>query len=255
MQRQIILDTETTGLSTEQGHRIIEIGCLEMVNRRLTGEYFHVYINPEREIERGAEEVHGITQQFLADKPKFIDIVDEFLEFVSNDELIIHNAPFDIGFINCELKILKKRYHQINKVCRVVDTLVIARKKHPGQQNSLDALCRRYHVDNSNRELHGALLDAELLAQVYLLLTGGQEQLFQSDVAKMGANNKTGSVRRLSEDRAPLPVIRANEKELAAHQAMLARLFPASSIDLFEKKVPSQTSKVSDISHIYDDDV
>lgn len=224
MLRQIILDTETTGLSTEQGHRIIEIGCLEMINRRLTGKHFHVYINPERDIERGAEEVHGITSQFLADKPKFIDIVDEFLEFVSDDDLIIHNAPFDVGFINHELKLLKNRHRQIDKVCDVIDTLVIARKKHPGQQNSLDALCRRYHVDNSNRELHGALLDAELLAQVYLLLTGGQEQLFKAEVAADHETNKAESIRRLSGDRAPLRVIRANQEELATHQAMLDKI-------------------------------
>ena len=224
MLRQIILDTETTGLSPEQGHRIIEMGCLEMINRRLTGEYFHVYINPERHIERAAEEVHGITQQFLADKPKFIEIVDPFVEFVSDAELVIHNAPFDIGFINYELKRLKKSYSPIDQTCDVIDTLVLARRKHPGQQNSLDALCRRYHVDNSNRELHGALLDAELLAQVYLLLTGGQEQLFRSAVSESCTKATEQSIRRLATNRAPLSVIRASAEELSAHHAFIEKI-------------------------------
>lgn len=228
MLRQIILDTETTGLLPEQGHRIIEIGCLEMINRRLTGKNFHVYINPERDIERVAEEVHGITQVFLADKPKFIDIVDKLIEFVRDAELIIHNAPFDVGFINHEFKLLKKRLRPVDTICGVLDTLALARRKHPGQQNSLDALCRRYHVDNSNRDLHGALLDAELLAQVYLLLTGGQEQLFQSETSAAGEKNGVKSVRRLSKDRLPLRVVAATPEELVAHQAMLDKL---SSVD------------------------
>lgn len=224
MLRQIILDTETTGLSPEQGHRIIEIGCLEMVNRRLTGENYHVYINPERDIERGAEAVHGITQQFLADKPIFSNIVDEFLEFVGDSELIIHNAPFDIGFINYELKRLKRRLRPIDNVCSVVDTLVLARKKHPGQKNSLDALCSRYHVDNSNRDLHGALLDSELLAQVYLLLTGGQEQLFDAEVVAVDEKVLSESFQRLSNDRPTLRIVRATSEELSAHEAMMEKI-------------------------------
>lgn len=229
MLRQIILDTETTGLSPEQGHRIIEIGCLEMANRRLTGESFHVYINPERDVERAAEELHGITEAFLADKPKFIEIVDEFVEFVRDAELIIHNAPFDVGFLNHELKLLKKRYSPIDKMCGVIDTLTLARKKHPGQQNSLDALCRRYHVDNSNRDLHGALLDSELLAQVYLLLTGGQEQLFGSEVSASTEKSRDESIRRLSSERAPLRVVRASENELSAHKKFLEKIQCADS--------------------------
>lgn len=229
MLRQIILDTETTGLSPQQGHRIIEIGCLEMINRRLTGKHFHVYINPERDVERAAEEVHGITQEFLADKQKFIDIVDDFIAFVQDAELIIHNAPFDVGFINHEFKLLKKRLKPVDKICGVIDTLTLARKKHPGQQNSLDALCRRYHVDNSNRDLHGALLDSELLAQVYLLLTGGQEQLFQSEVSASNKQQTEESIRRLASDRAPLRVISANAEELSDHKAFIEKLECADS--------------------------
>ena len=187
-------------------------------------QHFHVYMNPECAIERAAEEVHGITQEFLADKPKFIDIVDEFIAFIHDAELIIHNAPFDLGFLNYELKNLKKRYSPVDKICGVIDTLVIARRKHPGQQNSLDALCRRYHVDNSNRELHGALLDAELLAQVYLLLTGGQEQLFRSETDTSQQTNVEQSIRRLEIERLPLPVIHANAAELAAHHDFLKKL-------------------------------
>lgn len=229
MLRQIVLDTETTGLSPAEGHRIIEMGCLEMVNRRLTGKQFHVYINPEREVERAAEDIHGITQEFLSDKPKFIDIYEEFIDFIREAELIIHNAPFDVAFINHEFKLLKKRCQPVDKLCGVIDTLVIARQKHPGQQNSLDALCRRYHVDNTNRDLHGALLDSELLAQVYLLLTGGQEQLFRFDNAASDSKHNEESIRRLAADRSPLRVIPANANELAAHEAFLEKIACADS--------------------------
>ncbi len=223
--RHIILDTETTGLSPQAGHRIIEIGCLEMVHRRLTGNYYHVYINPERDIERNAEAVHGITQAFLADKPKFIDIADELIEFVRDADLVIHNAPFDVGFINHELTLLEKKYQSIDQLCGVIDTLVLARRKHPGQQNNLDALCRRYHVDRSNREFHGALIDAELLAQVYLLLTGGQEQLFQfENTATADIGSDEASIRRLAADRAALRVIHASSEELLAHIAFLEKM-------------------------------
>ena len=160
--RQIILDTETTGLEPSQGHRIIEIGCVEMLNRRVTDRTFHQYINPGREIDAGAVEVHGITNEFLADKPRFSDIVQGFLDFVHDAELIIHNAPFDVGFINHELGMLGGQPGRIEDRCSIVDTLVIAREKHPGQKNSLDALCKRYEVDNSARDLHGALLDAQI---------------------------------------------------------------------------------------------
>ena len=228
--RQVVLDTETTGLSAANGHRVIEIGCLEMVDRRLTGEQYHVYINPEREIDRGAEKVHGLTQKFLSDKPVFLEIVEDFLDFLGDAELIIHNAAFDVGFINHELKRLKKRYRPIDSVCSVVDTLALARRQHPGQKNSLDALCRRYHVDNSNRDLHGALLDSELLAQVYLLMTGGQTQLFQSEAAAgISAGKSPEAVQRLSEDRPSLPVIQASETELSAHWQFVEALLSSDS--------------------------
>lgn len=220
--RQIILDTETTGLVPEEGHRIIEIGCLEMVDRRLTGRYLHFYINPGRSIERDTVDIHGITESFLADKPSFNDIVDELIAFLKGAELIIHNASFDVGFLNHELKLTGKPFKIIPDYCKILDTLVIARQKHPGQHNNLDALCRRYHVDNSNREYHGALLDAELLAQVYLLMTGGQTKLFeQQDPALV---MQSPQIRRLDIDRKPLPVIAANKEEKVAHRTFLELL-------------------------------
>ncbi|HHX83085.1 MAG TPA: DNA polymerase III subunit epsilon, partial [Pseudomonadaceae bacterium] len=160
--RQIVLDTETTGLDPAQGHRIIELGCVELLNRKLTGRHLHVYINPEREVEAGALEVHGITNEFLADKPLFAAVADSIIEFVNGAELVIHNAPFDIGFLDHELALLNRGYKTMREYCEVLDTLAMARKKHPGQKNNLDALCRRYEVDNSQRELHGALKDAEI---------------------------------------------------------------------------------------------
>lgn len=175
--RQIVLDTETTGLETSQGHRIIEIGCVELMNRRLTGRHYHQYINPEREVDAGAQAVHGISNAMLADKPVFARIIDDFLAFIGDAELIIHNAAFDIGFINYEINMLRPGFGSITQRCHVIDTLLMARAKHPGQKNNLDALCKRYGVDNSQRELHGALLDAEILADVYLTMTGGQTHL------------------------------------------------------------------------------
>jgi len=224
MLRQIVLDTETTGLEPEKGHRIIEIGCLELINRRLTNNNFHVYINPERVVERGAEEVHGITNEFLADKPLFVDIASEFIRFVSGAELIIHNAPFDVGFLDHEFKRLGKRFKSIRHYCQVLDTLALARAKHPGQHNSLDALCKRYHVNNANRQLHGALLDAELLAQVYLLMTGGQTLLFQSTEKANNASQHVSEHRKLSADRPPLPVIKPSSEEWYAHQQFVDKL-------------------------------
>jgi len=221
MLRQIVLDTETTGLSPKDGHRIIEIGCLEMVNRRLTGNHFHQYINPEREIDREAEKVHGITQKFLEDKPVFSAIAEEFMDFVRGADLIIHNAPFDIGFINHELKLLDKKNKPVTASCEVIDTLVMAKQMYPGQKNNLDALCRRFSVDNTNRDLHGALLDSELLAQVYLLMTGGQTQLFDAEQVTTSEETVTGAVQRLSKNRKPLRVIKASPEELAAHEAFL----------------------------------
>ena len=179
--RQIVLDTETTGLEPTQGHRIIEIGCTELIDRRPTSNDFHVYLNPERAIDAGAEAVHGLSAEFLSSKPLFSSIVEDFLEYVGDAELVIHNAPFDMGFINHELSLLKPARPKLDLQCAILDTLPMARKMHPGQRNSLDALCKRYMVDNSKRDLHGALLDARLLADVYLAMTGGQETLFGAE--------------------------------------------------------------------------
>lgn len=224
MSRKIILDTETTGLEPEKGHRIIEVGCLEMVNRRITGSTFHRFINPQRDIERDAEDVHGITNEFVQDKPLFRDIIDELIEYIDGAELVIHNAPFDVNFLNHEFDWAGKRYKKIEDYCSVFDTLVFARRKHPGQRNSLDALCSRYHVDNSNRELHGALLDAELLAQVYLLLTGGQGQLFQGESGTQASQQSETTIKRINKDRQPLKVITATAAELALHQDFIKTL-------------------------------
>ena len=188
--KQIVLDTETTGLEPKQGHRIIEIGCVELINRRETKRNFHQYLNPEREIEDGAYNVHGLSNEFLSDKPRFADIAQDFIDFIKDSELIIHNAPFDVGFINSELKLMGKKWGQVEDYCKVFDTLLLAREKHPGQKNNLDALCKRYDVDNSNRDLHGALLDAEILLDVYLGMTGGQTDLSleQIEIKKSNEN-------------------------------------------------------------------
>ena len=218
--RQIILDTETTGLEPSDGHRIIEIGCVELVNRRITGNTYHQYIQPDRVIDAGAREVHGITDQFLADKPRFADIAGEFLEFIRGAELIIHNAPFDVGFINHEFSLLVRPPGPLSEHCVIVDTLAIARRLHPGQRNNLDALCKRYQIDNSQRELHGALLDAEILADVYLAMTGGQATLSLDSRVDMHGE-RTQSIRRIQPDRPPLRVIQAGTEELEAHGARL----------------------------------
>ena len=231
--RQIILDTETTGLEPKQGHRIIEIGCVEMIDRKLTGNHYHQYINPQREVDVGAIEVHGISNEFLTDKPLFIDIVDDFLQYIHGAELVIHNAPFDVGFINHELMLAEKEttshYERVADFCTILDTLVMARRMHPGQKNNLDALCRRYGIDNSHRELHGALLDAEILSEVYLLMTGGQTSLSLS-------NDSTGSlavdttIRRLKEHREPLTVIKASIDELQLHDERLDSLAESTEV-------------------------
>ncbi len=228
--RQIVLDTETTGLEPAQGHRIIEIGCVEMVNRRLTGRTFHQYVQPDREIDEGAVEVHGITNEFLADKPRFEDIAEDFLAFVEGAELVIHNAPFDVGFLDAEFARLGARWGRIGDHCEVLDTLELARRLHPGQKNSLDALCKRYGVDNSGRELHGALLDAEILADVYLAMTGGQVALSLEGDTGEGVEGSGGAqaIRRLPDDRPPLKVLRATADELAAHQRRLEALEKAA---------------------------
>ncbi|HEX4870039.1 MAG TPA: DNA polymerase III subunit epsilon [Moraxellaceae bacterium] len=227
--RQIILDTETTGIDPSQGHRLIEIGCLELVNRRLTGRSFHHYVNPGREIEAEAIAVHGITNEFLVDKPVFASIVDEFLAFVRGAELVIHNAPFDVGFINHELRLLDRGLPAITEICGVLDTLPLARSKHPGQKNNLDALARRYGADNRDRTYHGALLDAEILADVYLAMTGGQVGLaLGSDEADAGGGTRSEGLRRLAPGRPALPVIRADEHELRRHEERLAILDKAA---------------------------
>lgn len=227
--RQIVLDTETTGLEPSQGHRLIEIGCVELVNRKLTGRHYHQYLNPDREIDAGAIEVHGITNEMLADKPFFPAIVDEMLDFIRGAELIIHNAPFDLGFLNNELQLVGRK-ERVQDICGVIDTLVLARQRHPGQKNNLDALCGRYGVDNSQRDLHGALLDAEILADVYLLMTGGQTALALAG-AEQSATNQSGAatgIRRLPAGRPVLPVIVANAIELEAHERRLLDIDKAS---------------------------
>jgi DNA polymerase-3 subunit epsilon len=228
--RQIVLDTETTGLETSQGHRIIEIGCVELMNRRLTGRHYHQYINPQREVDAGAFAVHGISNAMLADKPVFARIVDEFLQFIGDAELIIHNAAFDIGFINHELNLLRPGFGCISQRCHVIDTLLMARAKHPGQKNNLDALCKRYGVDNSQRELHGALLDAEILADVYLLMTGGQTALLLggNQSKNEGDGSMADEIRRISPNRRPLPVIMPDAEELVLHEQKLAMIAAAS---------------------------
>ena len=215
--RQVVLDTETTGLDPRHGHRIIEVAGIEMANRRLTGRHLHKYINPEREIDEGAAAVHGITREFLADKPKFADIADEFLEFINGAELIIHNAPFDIGFLNAELARLDRV--PVETLCNgVKDTLKMAKELHPGKRNSLDALCERYEIDNSQRTLHGALLDTELLSEVFLAMTRGQESLMiEPEVTPRAHADKDG--RQI--ERKPLRVIRASAAELAEHERVL----------------------------------
>lgn len=224
--RQIVLDTETTGLEPEQGHRIIEIGCVEIANRRLTSKQFHCYINPEREVDAGAAEVHGITLDDLREKPLFAEVVTEFVEFVRGAELVIHNAPFDVGFLDMELALLGKAWGRMTDYCRVFDTLPLAREMHPGQRNSLDALCRRYEVNNEHRELHGALLDAELLAEVYLAMTGGQVTL-ALDAARAASAADAGSA-RASTAGARFTRTLPSGDELVAHEALLARIGEAS---------------------------
>ena len=231
--RQIVLDTETTGLEPSQGHRIIEIGCVELVNRKLTGRHYHQYINPEREVDAGAMEVHGISNEFLVDKPTFAQIADDFLAYVDGAELIIHNAPFDVGFINSEFRLLGDGKKPIAQYCGILDTLAMARNKHPGQKNNLDALCKRYGVDNSQRDLHGALLDAEILADVYLLMTGGQEALSFAAANEQRQQGGSQGIRRLSSNRAPLPIILAGDEELTAHNKKLEKLQKASGACLW----------------------
>jgi DNA polymerase-3 subunit epsilon len=225
--RQIVLDTETTGLEPALGHRIIEVGCVELLNRRVTGRTFHRYLNPERDIDLGAEAVHGLQREDLARQPRFAQIAEELLEFIGGSELVIHNAEFDVAFLDAELR---RAGHTVmmSELCRVLDTLVLAREMHPGQRNNLDALCKRYNVDNSRRELHGALLDARILADVYLAMTGGQGALALTESAAGSAAAGTGQVRALVRPPAPLRVVTATEQELRAHREMLALIAKSS---------------------------
>lgn len=226
--RQVVLDTETTGLDPAQGHRIIEIGCVEIVNRRVTDRTFHHYLNPEREVEAGALQVHGISNEFLADKPRFAEVAPELLEFLGGSEVLIHNAAFDVAFLNHELARVDAALGAVERHCTVTDTLALARERHPGKKNSLDALCKNYGVDNSRRDLHGALLDAQLLAEVYLGMTGGQAALLFG-VGSGSAGSSGAEERRISSaQRAPLPVLLADPQELTAHEARLGVLDRAS---------------------------
>lgn len=218
--RQIVLDTETTGINPLDGHRIIEIGCVEMIDRKLSGNNFHVYINPQREVEQEAINIHGITNDFLVDKPKFVDIAESFIDYIRGAELVIHNAPFDVGFMDHEFKLVGRNLPVTRDICTVLDTLALARKIRPGKKNNLDALCKAYHVDNGHRTFHGALLDSEILADVYLFMTGGQGALGlgHSDEST-NHHGETGIIRIKN---APgLKVIRANADELTKHQLYL----------------------------------
>ena len=224
--RQVVLDTETTGLEVEQQHRIIEIGCVEILNRRLTGRVFHRYLNPQRDIDEGAQQVHGLTRERLAEEPLFAHVASEFLEFIHDAELIIHNAAFDVTFLDSELERMKSE-QRIAVLCRVLDSLALARKMHPGQRNNLDALCKRYSVDNSHRDYHGALLDARILAEVYLAMTGGQVMLSLSADADLRSFEPGAGAAR-SVQRRNLVVIMATEDEMAAHDHVLALIDKAS---------------------------
>ena len=225
--RQVVLDTETTGLDPSHGHRVIEIGCVEIDNRKLTGRHFHCYLNPGREIDAAAIEVHGLTSHFLADKPRFHQIESEFLEFIDGSELVIHNAPFDVGFLDHELKGTKTAAQSIASFCGILDSLLLAREKHPGQRNSLDALCKRYGVDNTQRQLHGALLDAEILADVYLIMTSGQSSLLLAEEETEDSRDRRKAKKRDTK-RGRIAVIKAGSNELEAHQKRLEDIAKSS---------------------------
>jgi DNA polymerase-3 subunit epsilon len=236
--RQVIFDTETTGLDPTQGHRIIEVGAIEVIGRRKTGRTFHKYFKPDREVEAGALAVHGITNEFLNTQPRFGELADELLEFLNGAELVIHNASFDIGFMDAELTRLKRK-RSIREICGVVDTLTLARKLHPGQRNSLDALCKRYEVDNSNREYHGALLDAQLLLDVYLAMTGGQTKLILDEARPSGQPNSDATKSSWSRPAGTLAVLSADAAELTAHEAVLTTLDKTSGGKTVWRKLSS----------------
>lgn len=234
--RQVVLDTETTGLDVSNGHRIIELGCVEMINRRRTQRTFHRFVQPDRDIDEGAEEVHGITKDKLENEPRFVEIAGDFLEFISGAELIIHNSAFDIGFLNNEFRLAGLTPAEVEDYCQVVDTLAMARRIHPGQRNSLDALCKRYSIDNSRRDFHGALLDAQLLADVYLAMTGGQAAL---SLDRDASGSDIGCGRPESVDRSALPlrVIEATRQELEAHEHQLTLIDEASNEGAIWKRI------------------
>jgi DNA polymerase-3 subunit epsilon len=241
--RQIILDTETTGLSWERGNRVVEIGCVEFVERRPTGRTFHCYLNPDREFEAGAQEVTGLTLEFLADKPRFGDIADEFLAFIDGAELIIHNAAFDVGFLNNELRLLGPQYGRLADRCTIEDSLAIARQRFPGQRNSLDALCKRLGVDNTHRQLHGALLDAQLLAEVYIGLTSGQEEIGFDEVDGTAATEAASTFRATAVSARPRVLV--TDEERVAHQARLEKLRKKAGSavwDAWDKPEPAEAA-------------
>ena len=227
--RQIVLDTETTGLDWERGHRIIEIGCVELVNRRQTGNTYQCYLNPQREIDEGAQEVHGLSREDLADKPLFAEVAESFLEYVADAELIIHNAPFDIGFLDNELRLIGSEAPSLQSSAMIMDTLILARQIHPGQRNSLDALCKRYGIDNSRRDLHGALLDSRLLAEVYLAMTGGQTALSLGDDQENDAKKASGEARKIDRSGVDLVIVHATEAEIKEHDDYLDTIDKANS--------------------------
>ena len=231
MLRQIILDTETTGLDPKSGHRVIEIGCIELVNRKFTGEQFHIYLNPDRDSDEGALEVHGLTTEFLSDKPRFKDIYEEFLKFISGSELLIHNAEFDVNFLDHEIKLLSNNLPTVSDcVMKITDTLQIAREKHPGQRNSLDALVKRYEIGGYDRELHGALLDSQILGDVYLSMTGGQSNLDFSVTTEEQEMKQNDSFNK-SDAELNLKVIELTEEENKAHKDYLLRMKEETGID------------------------
>jgi DNA polymerase III subunit epsilon len=232
--RQIIIDTETTGLEPTEGHRVIEIGCVELIDRKLTGKNFHHYLNPQREVEAGALAIHGITNEFLANKPTFEVILQDFLSYINGAELIAHNAPFDVGFLNYEIQLIKKTAKQLNHYATIFDTLPMARKMFPGQRNTLDALCKRYKVDLSGRKYHGALLDAHLLAEVYLLMTGGQATLFAGLEAAPVSSEIAAAIASARTERKPLPLINPTTTEAAAHLELLKTIKKISGKCLWE---------------------
>lgn len=234
LKRQIVLDTETTGLSPDHGHRIIEIGCIELIERRPTGKTFHYYLNPERPVDEGAFKVHGLSNEFLSDKPLFKLISNELIEFLKSAELIIHNAAFDVGFINAELKKISAKF-KLEDICEITDTLEIARSKHPGQKNNLDALCKRYQIDSSDRLFHGALLDAQLLADVYLAMTSGQKKIDFSD--SIISPNSVTNTEQLS---STSPVLFANQEELEAHANLLSIIKKQANNNILWEKFNAQ---------------